>query len=332
MTELAAAPAAAPPRRRKMALAWLLTAAFVATLVSQVDLRGAWHHVITADALLLTLAFAVLAADRIFQAAKWYPLATLQAPDLRLWPSIRAYHAAFAASFLLPASIGGDVLRAMALGRARNAVAEIGASIAMERVLGLTALVIANLAAVLIAFPPTHHLRSFRLWALSLVALGLGALLASLSHPIRARMRAWARRGASSRWVRGISRFGRAYTVYRNHPGTMLGVLLLSLLETGLVVVIMWILGLAINSAITLRMLLVVTPITLVLYRLPITIWGLGIAEGGFAFLLDELYGIAVAEAVALSLLFRVLELCVALPGALLWRDLVGLRPRASEP
>ena len=64
----------------------------------------------------------------------------------------------------------------------------------------------------------------------------------------------------------------------------------LSAIETVLVVFSMSLIAAATATRITFGMLLVVTPLTLVLHRLPITYWGIGVVEGGFAFLLKALY------------------------------------------
>jgi hypothetical protein len=88
-----------------------------------------------------------------------------------------------------------------------------------------------------------------------------------------------------------------------------------------MIAVIFWILAVALGTSITLPMLLVVTPIMLVLVRLPLSIWGLGIAEGSLAFLLALLYQVPPPQAVALMLASRFVEICVALPGLVLWRQ-----------
>jgi uncharacterized protein (TIRG00374 family) len=303
----------------------LVAAALMAALVSQVDVGAAARHLIHAKVGGIVLALLILVGDRFLQAAKWYPLLRIQTDELPFGVCIRAYLASYAASFLLPTAIGGDMLRAVALGRSRNLIPEVSASIVMERLLGVATLVVANLLAVLYAFAGSSRLNRFGPMAGALVGAAVLALLAPMSRPAHRWIDTLCRRIGPGRWTGTLHRFGDAYYAHRRHPGTLLAVFALSLLETGMIVLTMATVAEAIGTRITLEMLLVVAPIALVLYRLPLTFWGLGLAEGGLAILLRHLYGIPPTQAVAVSVAFRFVELCVALPGAVLWHEL--LRP-----
>ncbi len=310
------------PARARLILRWLVAAALMTALVSQVDVGAAARHLIYANAGGIVLALLILVGDRFLQAAKWYPLVRIQTDRLPFGVCIRAYLAAYAASFLLPATIGGDMLRAVGIGRSRNLVPEVSASIVMERLLGVATLVVANLLAMLYAFAGSSRLDRFGPMAGALVGAAFLALLAPMSRPAHRWVRAWGRRFGPGRWTGALHRFAQAYYAYRRHPGTLLAVFALSLMETGMIILTMATVAQAIGTEITLGMLLVVAPIALVLYRLPLTFWGLGLAEGGLAILLKHLYGIPPTQAVAVSVAFRFVELCVALPGAILWHEL----------
>ncbi len=311
-------------RRNTRIIRWLVTAALMGALVSQVDVGDALRHLVNANPGGIVLAMLILVCDRFLQAAKWYPLVRIQTDELPFGVCIRAYLASYAASFLLPASIGGDMLRAVALGRTRNLIPEVGASIVMERLLGIATLVVANLLAVLYAFSGSSRLERFGPMAVGLVGAAFVALLVPMSRPVHRWIRAWCRRFGSAGWTAVLRRFGNAYFAHRRHPGTLLLVFVLSLVEIGMVILMMATVAEAVGTQITLRMLLVVAPIALVLYRLPITYWGLGVAEGGLVLLLKHLYGIPPTQAIAASVAFRFVELCVALPGAILWPSLLG--------
>ncbi|HTC23256.1 MAG TPA: lysylphosphatidylglycerol synthase transmembrane domain-containing protein [Gemmatimonadales bacterium] len=302
----------------------LVTAALMIALISQVDVGDALGYLLRANPGGLVLAMFILVCDRFLQAAKWYPLVRIQTDKLPLDVCIRAYLASYAASFLLPASIGADMLRAVALGRGRNLIPEVSASIVMERLLGVATLVIANLLAVLYAFSGSARLERFGLLAAGLVGVALVALLLPMSRPLHRWIRTWCERFQQARWSGVLRRFGDAYYAHRRHPATLLLVFGLSLVEIGMIILMMATVSEAIGTRITLSMLLVVAPIALVLYRLPFTYWGLGVADGGLVLLLKHLYGIPPTEALAASAAFRFVELCVALPGAILWPSLLG--------
>jgi len=313
---------------------WAIGLALVAALFHQVDLKEAAHHLLHADHVGVLLALLMLALSRFVKAARSYPLMQVQTDELPFWVCLRAYLASGSAAYLLPSGFGADVLRAVALGRGRGLVPEVTASIAMERMLSGVALVTANLMAALYALQGRQPGR-FALGSLGLAALGVVAMLLPLNEGIRNWIRhswigRWLGRHAGSRWMKTIARFWNAYYAYRHRPGVLVLVLLLSLAETALVVLSLSFLATATGTHITLAMLLIVVPLTLVLHRLPITYWGIGVADGGFAFLLKALYFVPPTHALTVAAAFRVIELVANIPGALLWRDLAAATRKAT--
>jgi glycosyltransferase 2 family protein len=314
---------------------WVVALALVAGLVHQVDLAEAARHLIHADRTGVALALLMLGLSRFVKAARSYPLMRIQTSELPFWVCLRSYLASGSAAYLLPTGFGSDVLRAVALGRGRGLVPEVTAAIAMERMLSGVALVTANLLAALYALQGRQPGR-FALGSLALAAGGLIAMLLPLNERVRALIRrSWINhrlsRYADSRWMRTIARFWNAYYAYRHQPGVLVLVLVLSLAETVLVVFSMGFLATATHTGITTAMLLVVVPLTLVLHRLPITYWGIGVADGGFAFLLKALYFVPPTHALTVAAAFRVIELVANIPGALLWRDLAGAGQRPTQ-
>lgn len=324
-----------PPRRRinrrtlKRIARWLVALAFIAVLVHQVDWRDVSRHLLHADRTGLVLGLLVLGLSRLVKAARSYPLMRVQTTELPFWVCLRTYLASGSAAYVLPTGFGGDLLRAVALGRRRNLVPEVTASIAMERVLSGVAMVMANLLAALYALRGREPGR-FALASVALAAIGVAALLVPLNQRVRDWIRRRLARFAGSRWAQALGRFGNAYHAYWHRPGVLVLVFLLSLAETLLVVFSMAFLAEATGTGITVGMLLVVVPLTLVLHRLPITYWGIGVVEGGFAFLLHALYLIPPSHALTVAAAYRLAELCANIPGALLWRDLAGSRERES--
>lgn len=300
-------------------LRWAITVLCVVLLATKIDFQGVLPLLAHIEPLLLGLAILVMVADRVFQGAKWYPLLRVQTGRFTPADAIRSTLAAHPAAILLPSG-GSEILRAVTLGRTHGLVAEVGASIAMERVLGLLALLLANLASVLIAAEGIHRVRDMLPLAVLLALAGVLGLAALVSDTVRLWTLRWANRTHERHVVHAVARFVQAISAYGKERRVVLLVLVLSIAEMVVLAVCMWILALALGTAITLPMLLVVTPIMLVLVRLPLSIWGLGIAEGTLAFLLALLYRIPPAQAVALMLASRVVEICVALPGLLLWR------------
>ena len=321
-----------PAGRGKLVLRWAITALCLVLLAAKIDFESVVPLLAHIDPMLLGVAIIVMVGDRVFQGAKWYPLLRVQTDRFTPGDAIRSTLAAYPAAILLPSG-GSEILRAVSLGRTHGLVAEIGASIVMERVLGLLALLLANLASVVIGAEVAHHVEDMLPLAALLAMGGVLGLMVLLSDRLRVRAMRWVDRTRHRRIAETAARFLQAMAVYGRQRGTVALVLVLSIAEMVVIAVFMWILAVALGTAITLPMLLLVTPITLVLVRLPLSIWGLGIAEGALAFLLALLYQVPPAQAVAVMLASRFVEICVALPGLLLWRHLrIGDRPtRDSE-
>jgi uncharacterized protein (TIRG00374 family) len=326
----AVAPGAVRRRRLKLALRIALSLACLALLLGQVDGAAMLPLLRRLDPWWMVTALVVLTFDRVLQGAKWYPLLRVQTRRFGMREAISATIAAYPASILLPSG-ASEVLRAVMLGKAHGNVAEIGASVAMERVLGLLALFVANLAAVIAAYEVSHHVSDALPAAIGTVLLGfalLGILFRTADRiPFP---RSTVRRALPL--VRATKRFIAGLTGYRNHLATIGLVLLLSAIEVFVVGLAIWCCSNALGLALRLDMVMIATPITLFLARIPLTIWGIGIAEGGFAFVLATLYGVAPTEAVAASLTMRFVEICVALPALVLWRHVgVSVRHAASD-
>jgi glycosyltransferase 2 family protein len=300
-------------------------------LLHLVDLRGAGSLLLTVDIPLLLAALLVAAADRLLMVIKWYPLLRIQVRSVSFARAIRAYLASGVAHYLLPASVGADVVRAVVLGRGRGAVIEVGASILAERALGLIAS--AFMAGVALGLAVRHDipLSAVGPWALLELGLGLAILLLLLlgrSDNLRGPFARLIQRGRLGSY---LARFRIAYGTYGRRPGVVTAAALLTLVEQFLPVVILWIAAQALGFSIAFGPLIVVVTLTLFAGRLPISLAGLGVREGALVYLLG-LYGVPASGALAVGLLNRMLEVLVnAGPSVVLWRDLVMVHQAGSS-
>ena len=138
--------AAAPTAGRASRIGKLLRAGVSIGLILLLAWIVDWNRlaavVARADLPLLGLASLTVLADRAMMIGKWYPLLRVQGLDIPFAHAARVYFAATFASLFLPTSVGADVLRTLALGADRRATLEVGASIVVERMLGLAASVL----------------------------------------------------------------------------------------------------------------------------------------------------------------------------------------------
>ncbi|MGE5176057.1 MAG: lysylphosphatidylglycerol synthase transmembrane domain-containing protein [Hyphomicrobiales bacterium] len=305
-----------------------MTVALLVLLVRVVDLRETWSILASASPALVLLGISLSVCDRALMFGKWFPLLRARVPEAPLFPALRVYLASGLAQYLLPVTVGADMLRATAVGRSRNAVAEVGASIVVERLLGTLAAGVMCIVAFAIAVREDLPVRFLIPWAAASVVIGALALVLPFTRLGVGLMRRAAEGLPEGGWVRFLRRLTQGYVAYRNRPALLVWVGLLSLVEQCFPLAIMGIVGVALGSPLSLSALFVTMPLTLFVSRLPVSIAGIGVGEAAIVYLLG-LFSVPTADALAIALLCRAIDLPImTLPGIALWRELV----HAPEP
>jgi uncharacterized protein (TIRG00374 family) len=263
--------------------------------------------------------------DRALNAWRWIDLLVALRPGSRPpFPIVLRifFVSTFVGSFL--PSVGGDVYRAYSLSRYDVRLSESAASVLMDRVLGVLSMVL--LSAIALAAAPQVPRDS---WAgVSLAAASAGCLIAAavvFSSRAANAVHQLAGRVPWPSLHRIASTLTDAVRRYANHHGELLRVLAASVMVQALRVLQAFCLGRAIGVDLPLGTFFVFIPIAVLMMQLPITVSGLGVAQGAFVWLFGQA-GVAAAQATALSLLFIALGFLGNLPGATLYA--LGERPR----
>lgn len=304
-------------------LQWTVSLGLVAVLVVLVDVGEVYRALRSSDPAFLAVGVVVMVGDRLLMAGKWLPLLRIQNPDVATGRAVRAYFAASFAALFLPASVGGDALRAYGVGRDRDSVVEVGASVVYERVLGLVGSGVVALAALWLAVRSDLPMEFLLPWAVGCAAVGFLALAVPYSPSVRRVLRRILGVFSGRSWAGYVERFGSAYGVYRGHARTLAVVGVLSVLEQLLPVLVYWAVAFAMQLPIPLEALVVSVPLSLFAARIPVGVAGIGILEGGMVYLLG-LYGVPGSQALSLAVAARFVELVAVLPGAVWWRELTG--------
>jgi len=299
---------------------WGISCALLGILLIFVDLQEVYQVLRSADALFLVVAVGISLGDRLLMAGKWLPLLRVQIPKASLGKAIRAYFAAGFAGIFLPAS-GDDLLRSIGLGQNRSAVMEVGASVVMERLLGLLGSGIVALLVIWVAIQASIPISILLPWALACIGGSLMLAAVPFSARIRHSLKSLLDHFRGRGWVDLIERFGEAYEAYREHRKMLFFVGLLSIMEQFAPVLVFWAGAQALQLNLSFTSLFVAVPLTIFAARLPVSVAGIGIIEGGLVYLLG-LFGVASSQAVSLALLDRVVGLLTMLPGAFWWNDL----------
>jgi uncharacterized membrane protein YbhN (UPF0104 family) len=243
-------------------------------------------------------------------------------------------HVFFVSTFVgtfLPASVGGDAVRAAALARLGVPMADAVASVFIDRVLGVLGVLAMAVAGLWLArhLPARPEVVAAVLAGLAVTAAGCAAVAAAVfSTRVAAFLIAlvqrlpWARAHAAGSAIVG------AVQRYAAHHGLLGAVTLASIGVQVLRVLQAWCLGVGLGIDAPLSAYFAFIPIILLVMLLPITVYGLGTSQAAFV-LFFAAAGVAEPAAFALSVLFVALGVVGNLPGGVLWAR-SGLTPAAG--
>jgi glycosyltransferase 2 family protein len=275
--------------------------------------------VASADPAWILLAVVLVLADRALMAYRWIALLCIVRPGQRP-PLGRLFEVFFVSTFVgtfLPASIGGDAVRAYSISRDEVSGADAVASVFMDRMLGVAALLVmgvpglffardlaanravlaglAATAAISLATILTIFSERFGLWSARLIGTVPAPALRRMAHAI----------------VESIRRYARFHW-------PLLNVLLASIAVQILRIVQAYCLGRSLGIDAALAAYFAFIPVILLIMLLPITVNGLGTSQAAFVWFFARV-GVADAPAFVLSLLFVGLGIVGNLPGGLLY-------------
>jgi uncharacterized protein (TIRG00374 family) len=270
-----------------------------------------------ADLRLIVLACVLVVADRVLMAYRWLTLLSPLEPRERP-PFAVVMRIFFMSTFIgtfLPASVGGDAVRALSLSRQGVGGVDAVASVVMDRVLGVLSILIVALAGAWLAM----DLVDVRVLLPALVLLGVLCTLAGAVVFSGAAARLIA--SAMAKLPRGQQTGDRllaAIQRYSRYRGDLANVLICSVAVQVLRVLQTYSLGLALGIAVPLGVYFALVPLILLIVLMPITINGLGTTQAAFVWLFGRA-GVPNAESFALSVLFLAIAVVGNLPGGLLF-------------
>ncbi|HWP91066.1 MAG TPA: lysylphosphatidylglycerol synthase transmembrane domain-containing protein [Thermodesulfobacteriota bacterium] len=308
---------------------WLrifLSVVLILFLLYTIDLGEIADIVSRCNFTYVLLAYFIALCDRVLMAYKWNIL--LKAKGIRI-PLINITGTYLISTFLglfLPATIGGDALRAYAVSKEGHSATNVISSIIIERALGFIALFIFVLISIVLSifvFGQNFFEGIWKLFWLFLVLLVLSIFLIYFSFSESALNRLgflfrWFERIHKYRIVQKLKEVYISYRSFQDDRTTLSIFLLLSLVENLFPLLWTYSLSLAFNIEVPLLYFFILIPIVLVLVRLPISFDGIGIQEGAFVYFL-ALIGVAKSEGLLLGISSHIIAVMSVLPGAVLY-------------
>jgi uncharacterized protein (TIRG00374 family) len=266
--------------------------------------------------------------DRALMAYRW--VALLWTIDRRARPPLTAvirifFVSTFVGTFL-PASIGGDAVRAYRLAKLNISGADAVASVFMDRMLGVAAVLVMAVVGLGIA-------RDLAANPTIVAALGVTSAICVVTLLVifSRGMAALASRiigGFPAAFQRPGHRMLESIRRYASHRGALANVLACSLAVQLLRIVQAYCLGLGLGIALPLTAYVAFIPLILLVMLLPVTFNGIGTSQVAFVWFFARA-GVPAASAFALSVLFVALGIIGNLPGGILYAVDRGERTRA---
>lgn len=255
--------------------------------------------------------------DRALMAWRWLVLLRpVTTSALPLGAVMRVFFVSSFVGSFLPASVGGDALRAVGVMRHDVAGGAAVASVAMDRALGVVSVLLLGLISAMtlsVVVPVGVWLLLACGGAVSVLAAGVIFVDAIGDAVGRLTVRL-----PGVRVRHAAQRVLEAVRAYRHHHGALAGVAAASAAVQVLRVLQAWGLGRALGIDAPLAVYFVAIPICVLIMQVPVTVSGLGTGQAAFLWTFAPA-GVPRPEALALSILFIALGLVGNLPGALVY-------------
>ncbi len=277
------------------------------------------------------IAVLLVLADRTLMAYRWLvllrPFSGPGGP--RFGAVMRIFFVSTFVGTFLPASVGGDAVRAYALAKEGVDATASVASVLRDRMLGVLSLLVMAVVGLLFARQMAHD-------PLVLTALAVTALVCAATAAVVFSQRADAAVQRIAGWLpweraRGLAaRLLSAVQIYADRHGDLANVLAGSIGVQLLRIVQAFFLGLALGINQPLTTYVAFIPLILLVMLLPVTINGLGTSQLAFVWAFAQA-GVPGAQAFPLSVLFVALGVVGNLPGSVLYAT-GGMHARPTRP
>jgi uncharacterized membrane protein YbhN (UPF0104 family) len=293
----------------------LLTALILLYLFSNIDLAEAAAAMLRLSATHALAVLALVAIDRAVMIARWVLLLKSSGSPVSASSAAEIYLVSSFVGSVLPAGVGADAVRSWTLRRRTAEGSEAVASVALDRVSGLLALVL--LGALGMAMWSRRVDATEQTMAALAALLVTAATAAMLWSDVVIRSlvpRPWLATRPGGALLALVDAVGR----YRGRRWVLATVLALSVFVQWLRIAQAWLLGTGIGIQVPPGYYLVFMPIGLLMLLLPVSISGFGLPQGVIVWLLQP-QGVPDVQSFALSTLIILTGLVGNLPGLLLY-------------
>jgi uncharacterized protein (TIRG00374 family) len=302
----------------KVLVRLLVSAALLYFVLRSIDLAALWQRVQGMNMWWILLAMGSYAFVQSVSVWRWHRLLRAQHVDVTTRTLRESIWVSLFFNNFLPSNIGGDVVRIADTATAAGSKTLATTVVLVDRVLGLTALIlVASFGAFAASLMGIHVPGARWLWivaaggvVLTVIVIAVPKLTAYLLAPVRLLKRPWL--------DERVQRLENAIKRFRETPSALVGAFA-GALVVQITVVAFYLLtaqGLSVPLPILLGAVLI--PVSLAVQMLPLSINGFGVREAVFAFFFRR-FGLPFDAAVALSLVSTSLVMGLSLVGGFMF-------------
>lgn len=297
-----------------------VTVGLIAYVFSTVNLRAVAASLASANLWLILLAMVFYLVAITINGLKWNVL--LQAQEVRV-PFRAVMQFMFVGFFfnsILPANIGGDVMRGYGMARYTDRTADAAVSVVVDRIIGLlaymsTAAVTAIIVVRLMDHSDLLWLSNLAFLVLAGIAMGLAVMLSRRLRMQIARIFQWGPLVRLAPMYGGVS---TALDAYRFRYRALFIAFLYGLAGLMAANVVNWLLFEALGGGVPFVDVMLFNPLIALVLLVPISVGGHGVIQGAYPFFYT-LLGVPREQAVAVSVLMSFIIIVGSLPGGFFW-------------
>ena len=309
----------------RVAATLLVTSGAVAYILLKIDLGKTWDILSSASLWWIALSALLTLVTVSPMAWRWQLLLAVRGLHERVLWLTRTYFVSYAVGQVLPTSVGGDASRIFETSRRHpGQITPITGSVLLERSLGGAVTLLLAGVGLLLAIG-RYPIGPYLWIEVVFVVATLGAGFVFFSRAVRRRLvflLPYARRFRLETPARAVY---DGIHGYRDHPGTLLTVSLVTAAAQISRIFAIYASGRAVGIHLSVLPYIVLGPLLFLVMLVPFTVNGIGVREAFFVSFLGNL-GVAADPAFACGFLFFLMTIMLALPGVavILWENVIG--------
>ena len=276
----------------------------------------------TADYRYLSVALGLMFINRVLMPVKWNILLIAKDIHIAWFDVIRIYYISSFLGLYLPPTVGADSIRVYYTSKRKYPVSDIAASIIVERIIGFLALsffIIIGCFILTSCFTDMNlKLHNLIFTSLTMSFFSVLFFFISLNNFFIRIVERFLEKLFHRKWIGKIAvithRLFQSYTCYKLKKNLLILFYILTCIELSMPVIISYIIAIGLNVSVPLSFFFAFVPIVLFLIRLPISIDGFGINEGGYIYFLS-LMGVPETLGFGIGIMNHFILLVSLLPG-----------------